>query len=108
MTTTATAYPHVELDETGLPYIRGTRFKVVQIVLDRLAYDWHAEEIQKQHPQLSLGQIHSALAYYYDHRSEMDALIDRRARKADELLAANPPSQLRVKLQAIKRQPGPC
>ena len=36
---TATAYPHVELDETGMPYVRGTRFKVVQIVLDQNGAD---------------------------------------------------------------------
>src|SRR6188768_2391808 len=101
--TTATAYPHVELDETGMPFIRGTRFKVVQIVLDRLAYHWDADEIQKQHPQLTLGQIYSALAYYHDHQAEIDALIDERSRKADELLAALPPSALRSKLQAAKR-----
>jgi uncharacterized protein (DUF433 family) len=106
--TTATAYPHVDLDQTGMPYIRGTRFKVVQIILDRLAYDWGADEIQKQHPQLTLGQVYGALAYYYDHKTEMDALIDERARKADEVLAALPPSPLRARLQAAKRQRGTC
>jgi hypothetical protein len=34
----------------------------------------------EQHPQLTLGQVFSALAYYWDHRSEMDALL-----AADEL-----------------------
>src|SRR3954465_12761218 len=103
---TATTYPHIEGDASGMPYIRGTRFKVVQIILDRLAYNWDADEIQKQHPQLTLGQIYSALAYYHDNQAEMDALIDERARKAEELLAATPPSSLRAKLQAAKRQQG--
>lgn len=102
---TATEYPHVELDEsTGMPYVRGTRFKLVQIVLDRLAYNWDADEIQRQHPQLTLAQVHAALAYYYDHRTKIDALIERREREAEEFFASMPPSPLRAKLQAIKRQ----
>jgi uncharacterized protein (DUF433 family) len=101
---TATAYPHVEVDEAGMPYIAGTRFKVLQIIMDRLAYDWHADQIQHQHPQLTLGQIHSALAYYYDHEAEMHELIERRAQEAEALIAALPPSPLRAKLQAAKRR----
>jgi uncharacterized protein (DUF433 family) len=58
--------------------LTGTRIKVVEIALDHLAYGWDAAEIQRQFPQLSLGQIHSALAYYCDHKAEMDAEIQRR------------------------------
>ena len=101
--TTATAYPHVELDESGMPYVRGTRFKVVQIVLDRLAYHWDADEIRRQHPQLTLGQIHGALAYYYDHQDEMHDLIERREQQAREVLASIPASPFRIKLQTLKR-----
>ena len=70
-------YPHIELRDDGVPIISGTRMKVVQIVLDKLAHGWDAEEIQRQYPQwnLSLGQIHSALAYYYDHQAEFDRQI---------------------------------
>jgi uncharacterized protein (DUF433 family) len=103
---TATTYPHIEVDASGMPYIRGTRFKVVHIILDRLAYHWDADEIQRQHPQLTLAQIYSALAYYYDHQPQMDELIERRAQRADDLIAALPPSPVRAKLQAIKRQRG--
>jgi uncharacterized protein (DUF433 family) len=102
---TATEYPHVEVDETtGMPYVRGTRFKLVQIVLDRLAYSWDADEIQRQHPQLTLAQVHAALAYYYDHQADVDALIERRHRQAEELLKALPHSPATERLRAIKRQ----
>jgi hypothetical protein len=40
----------------------------------------NAAELLEQHPQLTLGQIFSALAYYWDHQSEMDVLL-----AADEL-----------------------
>jgi len=42
--------------------LTGTRTKVVELVLDHLAHHWDAEQIQREHPHLSLGQIHSALA----------------------------------------------
>jgi hypothetical protein len=40
----------------------------------------NAAELLEQHPQLTLGQIFSALAYDWDHQSEMDVLL-----AADEL-----------------------
>jgi uncharacterized protein (DUF433 family) len=58
------AYPHIEISADGVPMLSGTRIKVIEIALDHLTHHWDAEEIQRQHPHLSLGQIHSALAYY--------------------------------------------
>jgi hypothetical protein len=48
---------------------------VIEVVVDRLAYGWSPEEIHFQHADLSLAQIHSALAYYYDHQSMLEAEI---------------------------------
>lgn len=104
--TTATEYPHIEVDASGMPFICGTRFKIVHIVMDRIACHCDPEEIQRQHPGLTLAQIHSALAYYYDHQEEMHALIAQRDKQAAEILASLPPSPLRAKLQEIKRQRG--
>ena len=59
---------HIEIDDKGVASITGANTKVVEVVLDRLAYGWSPEEIHFQHPHLSLAQIHSALAYYYDTR----------------------------------------
>ena len=33
--------------------------------------------MHRQHPHLSLAQLHAALAWYYDHQAEMDAEIQR-------------------------------
>ena len=57
-------YAHTEVPPEGVPYIAGTQTKVVEVSLDRLAYHRDADEIHRQHPHLSLGQIYSALAYY--------------------------------------------
>jgi hypothetical protein len=54
------AYPHIDCTRDGGPFVAGTQTKVVEVVLDRLAYHWDADEIHRQHPHLSLSQIYSA------------------------------------------------
>ncbi|MFO0891854.1 MAG: DUF433 domain-containing protein [Isosphaeraceae bacterium] len=71
-------YAHIAYDQAGEPFIEGTRIKVRMLALDLIAQGWDAEEIQQHHPDLTLGQIHSALAYYFDHQAEMDQEIERR------------------------------
>jgi len=100
------AYPHVEIAPDGMPMIAGTSTKVVEIVMDRLAYHWDADEIRRQHPSLTLGQIYGALAYYYDHQDEMDRVIAGRSLLADELLAGMKEPPLMAKLRAIKSHRG--
>src|SRR5262245_48094350 len=95
------AYAHIELSPDNVPMVAGTKTKVVEIVLDRLAYHWDADEIHRQHPHLSLGQIHSALAYYYDHQEEMDRDIAERLRQVQEIKARLGESVIRAKLKAM-------
>ena len=73
-----TRYEHIALDEQNIPIIAGTTIKVVELILDHIAYGWSPEELRFQHPHLSLGQIHSALAYYWDHQDVLDQDIERR------------------------------
>ncbi len=89
MSAIITGYEHITIDNKGIAVITDANFKVVEIVLDKLAYGWSAEEIRFQHPDLTLGQIHSALGYYADHQAEMDAEIERRLAKVNELREAN-------------------
>lgn len=79
------SYPHIETSSDGVAIVAGTTTKVVEIVQDYLAHHWHAEDIQRQHPYLSLAQIHAALAYYYDHQQEIEQDIDRRLRRVAEV-----------------------
>ncbi|MBI4614435.1 MAG: DUF433 domain-containing protein [Planctomycetes bacterium] len=100
-----TTYPHIRLDEKGIPYLVGTRTKVVEIVMDRLAYHWDADEIQRQHTHLGLAQIHAALAYYYDHQEEVDRDIEERMEHARRIQAelGEPPPLLLHKLREATR-----
>jgi uncharacterized protein (DUF433 family) len=72
-----TRYQHIVLNEANVPIIEGTTMKVVELVLDSRAYGWSPEELHFQHPYLTLGQIYSALAYYWDHQEELDQDIER-------------------------------
>jgi uncharacterized protein (DUF433 family) len=94
------AYPHIELDAQGVPYLAGTRTKVVEVVLDRLAHHWDADEIHRQHPFLSLAQIYSALAYYYDHQEEIDQAIAAGLQRTQAIRASLGESPVRAKLIA--------
>ena len=97
------AYPHIALNAAGEPILAGTRIKVRMIALDRIARGWDAEEIQAHHPDLSLGQIHAALAYYYDHQAGMDLDIQERYQRVSELRArqADSPGRLKLKQQGL-------
>jgi uncharacterized protein (DUF433 family) len=100
MSLVETRYEHIVLDETGIPLIAGTTMKVIELVLEQTAYGWSPEELHFQHPYLSLGQIHSALAYYWDHKEELDQDIARRRARVEELRRTTPLSPLINRLKA--------
>jgi uncharacterized protein (DUF433 family) len=74
----STSFEHVTIDEDGVPVITGTTMKVVELVMAQMAYGWSPEELHFQHPYLNMSQIHSALAYYWENKDELDADIERR------------------------------
>jgi uncharacterized protein (DUF433 family) len=95
-----TRYEHVVLEKENTPVISGTTMKVIELVLERMAYGWSPEELHFQHPYLTLGQIHSALAYYWDHQEDLDRDIERRLQRADRTRHAAAPSPLVTRLKA--------
>ncbi len=95
-----TRYEHIRLDEAQVPLIADTRVKVIELVLDHLAYGWSSEELHFQHPHLTMGQIHSALAYYWDHKAELDQDIARRLQRVDQLQQSVPSATLIERLKA--------
>ncbi len=97
--TAADTIPHIVRDAKGVPWLAGKNVKVIEVVLDHLAYGWSADAIHEQHPNLSLAEIHSALAFYYDHSAEFDAQIARQKEELKELRAATGESSLQKRLQ---------
>ncbi len=93
-------YRHIVLNDKNVPIISGTNMKVIELVLERMAYGWSPEELRFQHPYLTLGQIHSALAYYWDHQEELDRDIERRLELVDQIQRTTEPSPLVARLKA--------
>lgn len=96
---TATSYEHIRLDENGVPYIAGTTMKVIELVMANMAHGWSPEELHFQHPYLSMSQIHSALAYYWEHKDALDADIEQRLHYADQLRQQMGPASLAIRLR---------
>jgi uncharacterized protein (DUF433 family) len=96
---------HIRVDKAGVAWIDDTNVKVIEVIQDHLAHGVGAEEIHLQHPHLSLAQIHSAFAYYFDHRNKMDTEIARRYREVEALRAksTNQPSRKKLLARLNKR-----
>jgi uncharacterized protein (DUF433 family) len=104
MALSSTRYEHIVVDDHRVPQIAGTTMKVIELVLAERANGWNPAELQAQFPSLSLGQIHSALAYYWDHQAELDQDIDRRLVAADALQRSLPvpPAVARLKAERAR------
>lgn len=93
--------PHIRLDDRGVAWIDDTNTKVIEVALDMVAHGWSPEEIHFQHSHLSLAQIHAALGYYYDHKAEMDAQIQRSMQEVERLRTQVGESPLRKRLREM-------
>lgn len=65
-------------------YIAGTRIRVQDVALMAEFQEKSADEIVTAFPQLSLAQVHAALAYYFEHR----AAIEQELRQDEEFVRA--------------------
>jgi uncharacterized protein (DUF433 family) len=79
----------------GKAHVAGHRIKVQHIAAWHERLGRSPDEIVAEHSGLTLADVYAALAYYYDHRDEIDADI-----RADEDFALglklnSPPSLLR-------------
>ena len=72
------------------------------IVADYLWRGWSAEEIARQYPYLTLAEVHAAMAYYFDHRDEIEDELVAEYRDVEEWKKshATSPFLLRLKEQA--------
>ncbi|MEK6286901.1 MAG: DUF433 domain-containing protein [Acidobacteriota bacterium] len=88
MSSITTPYEHIVVEDKGVAVVADSRMKVAQLVSEVMAYGWSPEELHFQHPYLSLGQIHSALAYYWDHQEEISQQIEDDLQYADRMRRA--------------------
>ena len=66
-----TQYPHLTTASDGSIRIGRSRYKVLHLAGEHYHYGWTAEELLRQHPDLRPEEVYSALAYFYDHYSEL-------------------------------------
>jgi uncharacterized protein (DUF433 family) len=72
----------------GKPRVAGRRMKVSEIILWHTRSGWPVEKIAEQFG-LTLAQVHAALAYYYDHRDEIEQQI-REEQEVEQTLRPDP------------------
>ena len=99
------AIQHIEMIPNkcgGKPCIAGTRIRVWDI------HVWHnlrgqsPEQIIAEFPQLSLADVYAALAYYLDHRDE----IEQQMREAEALADQMRRQQGQMKLDRLNKERG--
>ena len=100
MSSITTPYEHIVVEDKGVAVVADSRTKVAQLVSEVMAYGWSPEELHFQHPHLSMGQIHSALAYYWDHQEEINQQIEDDLQYVDRMRRAAGESPLVARLKA--------
>ncbi len=87
-----TVYTHISIDPdrcSGMPCITGTRIRVLDIA-SLHNQGLSAAEILQAYEFLTLGQVHAALAYYFDHKSELDGESKRVAEWVEDFRRQHP------------------
>jgi hypothetical protein len=93
-------YPHiVKTSPEPARLEKHPRLRVAMLAADHLWRGWSAEEIVRHYPYLTLGEVHAALGYYFDHREEIDAELLEESRDADAWRKAHPSASELVRLK---------
>ena len=78
----------VERREAGF-YLIGSR-----VPIDRIVWEYRNGEdpatIQSHYPTLSLEQVNGAIAFYLNHKDEVEQVIEERRRQEEAYVAAHP------------------
>ncbi len=92
-------YPHIE-EKAGQParLRRIPRIRVAQIAMDHLAHGWSVEEMCRQHPYLTPAEAHAAMAYYWDHKDQIDDQLRREWKAADQQASEAVPAPVVLRL----------
>jgi len=92
MSTLETSHLVEPVDRRGLTrvFLSGTRLRVQDIGAEHELQGLTPEQIVREFPQLTLGQVHADLSYYFDHREQILSEL-----RADELFAKANRDQLK-------------
>lgn len=88
----------------GKPRVAGHRVTVAQVAVWHERMGMSPDEIATDYG-LTLADVHAALAYYFDHRADVDRSIAEDDAFAAELRAETP-SKLQDRLRELSRRDG--
>ncbi|HEX3599803.1 MAG TPA: DUF433 domain-containing protein [Lacipirellulaceae bacterium] len=98
------AIQHIETNPNkcgGKPCIAGTRIRVWDV------HVWHhlrgqsPEQIITDFPQLTLADVHAALAHYFDHRDEIQQQMKEAEEFVDEMRRTQSPTKFDMLKKAL-------
>jgi uncharacterized protein (DUF433 family) len=93
----------IERREGGF-YVIGSR-----VPIDRVVWEYRngedAETIQSHYSTLSLEQVKGAIAFYLDHKDDVEQVMEERRREEDAYIAAHPtPPDIKEKFERMRQQ----
>jgi uncharacterized protein (DUF433 family) len=82
-----TGHSHIAINKSicgGTPIIKGTRVSVANIA-GLFLMGFGPEEIRRELPHLTLAQVYDAIAYFLDHRDDINRHLQRDLEEAVSL-----------------------
>ncbi|MBI4785553.1 MAG: DUF433 domain-containing protein [Chloroflexi bacterium] len=82
-----TAHPHIIRIpgvQGGEPIVRDA-YVTVRTIVEQTRLGTTSQELLEGHPPLTLAGIYDALSYYYDHKEEMDQIIEENRQALERL-----------------------
>ena len=84
--------PAIEIERdpkrcSGHPTLAGTRTTVHDIVAYVQLYDGDVRRVVEEFPHLSVEVVEAIMAWYGDHKDEIDGILRRRRERHERLLA---------------------
>ena len=102
MTTTSTLfYEHVVIDQNHVPRVGSTGMKVIHLVIAQETHGYSVPELHFQFPDISMGEVHAALAYYWDHKVELDQAIQQHDQRIEQIRLASGESPASKRLRSL-------
>ena len=100
---TTVSVEHIEMTpgmRGGKPRIAGTRIAVQDVMVMHLKMGYSLLEIATKY-DLLVAAVYDAMAYYYDHRQEIDREMAEDDAFVDEFMRQNP-GRLQAKIKELK------
>lgn len=93
-------YPHIIKENGASAHLeRLPRIRVSQIVGSYLVHGWSVDEICRQFPHLHPGEAHAAMAYYFDHKEEIESELESELKEFEQARRDSTPSPFRVRMK---------